>query len=933
MQNIEKTKARSWGYAILINEFEPAFRSFLANELLIVGYGNSWLSGIPPGIVTNIQEKYGKGIFQTPEEFMEKTNFSHLQEISVYSNNFEAVKKFVGDLPQSKFLEAMNELYELRNKIAHADRTFSFLDLERLIEQLFRVCHKGEEKRSKIVCDFVSLEKYRDFTAIPEGKILHAQETKCITNLPPEDYDLDTGFVGRTEYKRQLMSLLTTDLHRIITITGSGGVGKTALALSISYDLKFKKEASFDYIIWFSAKKNRLTETGIELVESQITNLGGLLRDILKIIKPEGEELLSSISGDGLKHLIYSLLKKMNVLLVIDNLETISEEADIIEFIKEIPRPTKVLITSRKGLGEVEKRFPIKELKDNEAIHLFRLISRERGLSSLVKLSSPEIKGLCNSVQNYPLAIKWSVGKVSLGKDISEAFNFSLSGESDIAKFSFEEIFNILSLEARKCLYAIVLFDNSLSNPLIKYLTELEEKSFEDAMEELILSSFVFPVVESKGGRIRTKYEVLSLTKDFVSSKLDHDEEIKNELYFRRTKLLEVVEQEEKSKTRSSQSKISLGIKGPEDQIALNYIKTAKEYLKAGDQEKAKNSFEEAVKVSPNFPYALIEYAKFESRRRHNEKSNQLMETAAKADPDNVHVWHLWGVIKRKQGEVIDSRECLERALKIDPKNPRVLNDLARTHTFLGEYELAEKYLESALASKTYEDTRHESIVHYNAAENYRRWSEEFVKRRDFAGATKKLTEAEKRVLQSICLSPNEQKGHDLLVNTYLDLANILRKNSGDFDEVKRYLLKCTENIQIGGETIVLKTKLKDVAYYYLAKMGIHYNLSKNEIMDFLHMAESSTTVSSRYHEKIVKLSNEIMRKDKEISGTISYFREDRKFGIIESGGETFLFFPSHILERVSGKISELSGRRVNFIPEKSPKNNKMMATQINVIY
>ena len=111
------------------------------------------------------------------------------------------------------------------------------------------------------------------------------EESRCLNNLPIEDYDLDGGFVGRRNEIIKIKKLLYSNQDRIISITGAGGLGKTSLALKIAYSILSEEENPYSAMIWFSAKENKLTsENGIVSIESQISDYITLLRDILSVI-------------------------------------------------------------------------------------------------------------------------------------------------------------------------------------------------------------------------------------------------------------------------------------------------------------------------------------------------------------------------------------------------------------------------------------------------------------------------------------------------------------------------------------------------------------------------------------------------------------------------------------------------------------------------
>ena len=283
----------------------------------------------------------------------------------------------------------MDEINEHRRKIAHAKSNYTIYDFEILIELIKTLC-RGEY--SKKLFKYIERGEYKVDLEIPEA---FYEESRCLNNLPIEDYDLDGGFVGRRNEIIKIKKLLYSNQDRIISITGAGGLGKTSLALKIAYSILSEEENPYSAMIWFSAKENKLTsENGIVSIESQISDYITLLRDILSVIDKNSFDIIDkkSMREENYLEFIYDLFEKKRYLLIIDNLETIID-ADIIEFIKNVPRPSQILITSRKGLGEIERRYPLPDFLLSDAVKLFRIISKERNRSDLLKLSQSNIWG------------------------------------------------------------------------------------------------------------------------------------------------------------------------------------------------------------------------------------------------------------------------------------------------------------------------------------------------------------------------------------------------------------------------------------------------------------------------------------------------------------------------------------------------------------
>jgi hypothetical protein len=76
-------------------------------------------------------------------------------------------------------------------EVLHLVVEFSDIDLQGIIECIELLC-QGE--KAKDIQVYTKSESYKTTKDIPASFI---EEYECQNNLPPENYDLDGGFVGR----------------------------------------------------------------------------------------------------------------------------------------------------------------------------------------------------------------------------------------------------------------------------------------------------------------------------------------------------------------------------------------------------------------------------------------------------------------------------------------------------------------------------------------------------------------------------------------------------------------------------------------------------------------------------------------------------------------------------------------------------------------
>jgi predicted ATPase/DNA-binding CsgD family transcriptional regulator len=216
-----------------------------------------------------------------------------------------------------------------------------------------------------------------------------------------------TPLVGREQEVAAVCALLWRPEVRLVTLTGTGGVGKTRLALAVA------AAASSDFAdgICFVALAP-LTDPG--LVASTIAKALD--------VREQGSQLLL----DNLK----DHLREKQLLLLLDNFEQLVSAAPVVaELLVAAPR-LHVLATSRTALhlsGEHEFVVPPLALPDLRnlpppdrliqygAIRLF--VERAQAVQAAFAMTSenaPAIAAICQQVDGLPLAIELAAGRSKL---------------------------------------------------------------------------------------------------------------------------------------------------------------------------------------------------------------------------------------------------------------------------------------------------------------------------------------------------------------------------------------------------------------------------------------------------------------------------------------------------------------------------------------
>lgn len=903
---------RDAGYTI-ISRFEESFRETI--ESFIVSKYNNFFVGIPEGVVLKANDRSSQSIWDDKTEFLQNIDFPDLKEIALYKDHFNLLVK--DKMSREVFISQFDELYVLRCKIAHIKGYFTSIDLDKLIEFTENICVFFSNDTFSELIKKIKTDPEKVIIKIPlDFSVDFLQDNGIANNIPTPDYEFEGGFVGRDLDKKKIIQYLSTDKFPVITITGAGGVGKTSLALRIIQEITQKPhQKPFEAIIWLSAKETRLSALGIEDIEPTLKNYEELLDTIISVFGLDNENASGIVEKEDLVQLIFSVSSK--ILIAVDNLETITDER-IINFIIDAPINIKFLITSRKGLGQVEIRHELKQLKEKEAIYLFRQLAKDKQLLSLVSLSDDVIKKYVEKVSYYPLVIKWVIGQIGRGKDINKIIESISETESDISKFCFDQIFSSLIEESKKILYSICSFDDPPTSSILQYVVEQEDINFDNNIEELILVSLIIPEqFQNEKNEISRKFSILPLTKGYIRKHLSKIPEIRENIVKRIIDVENTITITEKAKKEYRHSLFNMGAKTDEEKVAAILAQTAFQKYQSGSYEDAVEDYKKAIKMAPGFSATYRNWGVMESYEGHLQEAGRLMEKAESLNNRDPQIYLLWGNVLRKNGKNNEALIKYQKAYDLAPEDHIILNAYGTTKGRLGDCEEADRLLMRGVESKNSLSVKHQIINWTSIGENLITWADILIKDRNYTEAEVKLNKAISSCLEALKIDNRDPKIHVALCRANMKKGGLYFKTgktikaAESFSKVfhsvpksfKHHLFKITAGIELAyiyfhDDNIKgVKLIIKEIEREYK-----NHPIFKNTEYSFLQ---------SRYNELQAKVN-----EDNFITGIITRVEPIHEFLIITcKNNQTYICSGNDFIPRLNVLTNDLINKSVKFSP------------------
>jgi tetratricopeptide (TPR) repeat protein len=126
-------------------------------------------------------------------------------------------------------------------------------------------------------------------------------------------------------------------------------------------------------------------------------------------------------------------------------------------------------------------------------------------------------------------------------------------------------------------------------------------------------------------------------------------------------------------------------------------------YMKLGDSSKAYKAYDKALKINPDYVYALNNYAYYLSLEGKNlKKAYQMSKRTVEAEPDNATYLDTFGWILFLQGKALEAKPFFKKAMLYGGKESAVIMDhYAEVLYALKEYDLAFVYWNMAKNKNT----------------------------------------------------------------------------------------------------------------------------------------------------------------------------------------------------------------------------------------
>lgn len=610
-----------------------------------------------------------------------------------FADTAQMLNRHRGDLPAQiaqyirEITPKLEKLSPIRNRVMHS-RPISFEDLP----TSWDVAEEFEKSEvlswPSLTSTLVHLRQEPSFVLglkIP----VYGDKNRNIHNLPTPDFD-ETGFLGRRHETATLLSACQ-GAYPVISILAEGGVGKTALALKVAYDILDLENHQFDAIVWHSSKTAILTPNEIKRIETAIDSLG--------VFQVVSEHLAGDHENEPVEEVL-SYLRNFKILLILDNLETVLDERirGFLERLSSLPAGSKVLITSRIGFGAYDYPLKLGQMETGEAIQLMRALARIRRVEQLMRLPNDQLARYCEQMRNNPGHLKWFVSAIQTGKRPEEI----LANPEIFLDFCMENVYRYLSDNSRRVLKSMLVVPGKHSQAELSFLNETaaDELSVDvqQSILELLTTNMVVMSNVPVGTSLESQYELSDLAREYLSR-----QNLVSNLEYQQFNRLnhQLIAREEQSRANLAGnilSRLQFTTRSRSEIIVSEYLRDAIRQAEAGNIQASDELIRNARTLAPHYFEVRRVEAYLKDKQGNPSAARDSYEGAVDLESGSLPLRYWYGsFLLRSLNDAEAALEQFQEAAKINPLVVDVQIEMARAHMWLLRFDEARVIMDQLL--------------------------------------------------------------------------------------------------------------------------------------------------------------------------------------------------------------------------------------------